>query len=334
MQNRAKRFYKRRIFSLKNPYLFSYTLYAIRYTLVIIFALSFYQPVFAEAPVRVTARVLPSKATVGDEIKLFIQAERPRKFSVSIPEKVVVAPFELKRVEASPFVSGQNRVRETFILVLTIFELGDFKIPPVPVSYKDESGRGGQVQTEPVAVKVVSVGKKPTDKDDIRPIKGPVALGLRWLRTLAGGVLAALLSILLAVKIILRKRKEALDLESLKPPHERAMLELGRLQGKGWLEAGRTKEFYSELADILRRYLERRFTIESLELTTFELVRILKEKEFDAGVVGKIKDLLENSDLVKFAKFSPPKSLADDLVRELTDIVEMTTPKENTPNKM
>ena len=78
----------------------------------------------------------------------------------------------------------------------------------------------------------------------------------------------------------------------------------------------------------MRRYLERRFTIESLELTTYELIKILKEKEFEAGVVEKIKGLLQNSDLVKFAKFTPAKSLADELVSDLTGIIDKTKPIE------
>ena len=104
------------------------------------------------------------------------------------------------------------------------------------------------------------------------------------------------------------------------------MLELYRLLAKALLNEGKTKEFYSELADILRRYLERRFQIETFESTTFEILRRLKEKEFSSDLIERIKEFLENSDLVKFAKFIPPRSLADRLTGMLRDIVEKTKP--------
>ncbi len=283
-----------------------------------------------QSSVDIKAIAVPSRVKVGDEIRLLIQAERPKRLTlVPPPIATNVAPFEIKKVETSPYVEGKNRVRETFIVTLTVFELGDLKIPAIPISTRDESGRVGQVMTEPVLIKVVSVGKKPTDKDDVRPIKGPVSYDLSFLRVWLSGIAAALLAIFLTAKIIIRRRqKKLIDLESLKPPHERAFLELERLKKKGFLEAGKVKEFYSELADILRRYFERRFAIDSFELTTFEMLKDLKEKNFENDIIEKTKEVLGNSDLVKFAKYVPPRSLADELAGKLTDIVNQTKPKE------
>ncbi len=286
--------------------------------------------------VQVKATALPSRVTLGDEIRFLIQVERPKKFTLVPPSnKIKIAPFEIKKIEVSPYVDGKNRVRETFVLTLTIFELGEFKIPPMPIEYKNEGGRVGRVMTEPVSIKVVSVGKKPTDKDDIRPIKGPVSFDLAALRTWLCGIFAVLLAVILAVKIILRRRKKGvIDPDSLKPPHERAILELERLWKKGFLEAEKNKEFYSELTDILRRYLERQFQVEALEQTSFEIVQTLKAKQFEGAVIVKAKNLLEQSDLVKFAKRVPPRRLADELARELAEIVESTKPKEGVAKKV
>ncbi len=294
-----------------------------------LFLIFFTFPSFAApAPVTVTARAVPSKATIGDEIRLLVQVDRPRKYKVSVPsDQLKLDPFEVKRLEKPPFTDGKNRVRETFVLVLTVFELGDLQVPPVMVQYKDESGRGGFLLGPPVAVKVVSVGKKATDKDDIRPIKGPVSLSLNAIRVFVLSLLAVLLTIFLVVKVFLRiKYQRQIDLESRKPPHERVALELGRLWKKEYLEAGKAKEFYSELTDILRRYLERQFQIEALEQTSFEITRSLKEKEFGGEAVSKANELLEQSDLVKFAKFVPPRRRADELAAKLVEFVNETKP--------
>ena len=268
--------------------------------------------------------------TLGDEIRLLVQVDRPRKFTVTVPsDQLRLDPFEVKRLEVSPFVEGKNRVRETFVITLTVFELGDLQVPPVMVRYKGETGKEGYLLGPPVAVKVVSVGKKASDKDDIRPIRGPVSLSLRAIRIFILSLLAALLSVLLAVKIILRIRHQRqMDLESRLPPHERAMLELERLQKKGLAQAERVKEHYSELADILRRYLQRQFQIEALEQTSFEITRSLKEKAFAGEAVSKASELLEQSDLVKFAKFVPPRRRADELAAKLAEFVDQTKPAE------
>jgi len=284
----------------------------------------------AESPLEVKTRAWPVQVTIGGEIKLFIQIRRPRSFSIIPPSpKMPLGSFEVTSVAVSAYREMGSSIQQTFLLRLTIFEIGEFQIPPFSISYTEPGNFSGKAWTEPVSVKVVSVIKDPKEKADIRPIKGPVSLDTAILRALIFGTLAIFLAVWLAVKIILRRRnKRLIDLESLKPPHERAMLELERLQARALLNEGRTKEFYSELADILRRYLERRFKIETLELTTFEILAGLKRIEFPSDLAVKVKEFLENSDLVKFAKFVPPRSLADQMVVILRELVERTMPVE------
>lgn len=277
--------------------------------------------------VRATAKAMKNKIKIGDELRYLVQVERPRNYTVlPLTEKVPLAPFEVKRIDAVPARTGENRVKETFGMTLTIFELGKFIIPSIPVQYKDEKGNLGEVLTGPVPVEVVSVGKKLTDKDDIRPIKGPVSLGLGRLRDNLLGILTGILAAVLLVKIIRRKIREAREAESRKPPHERVKIELARLNDQGLLADKKIKEHYSGLSDILRNYMERAWRLEALERTTFEIVEEMKQKNFDPAVTGKIKHVLEETDLVKFAKYTPDRTLADRLEAEILEAVESTRP--------
>lgn len=287
-------------------------------------------PVWA-APQTVTAeaRVLRDRVRIGDELRLLVQVDHPRKYEIAPPDaKLDVSPFEIKRVEPAPVLRGQNRVQRTFRITLTVFQLGDLKVPAIPVEYTDEKGRAGRVFTEPVPVKVFSVGKKLTDKDDIRPIKGPVSTGLLRFWTGLGLLIAALLSAVLTVKVFLRLRKARRDLESRKPPHERVKIELMRLKDHGYLEEKDYKAFYSGLSDILRRYLERRLGVEALEKTSSELARELEGRSVDGEALKGIREVLEQSDLIKFAKLTPSYELAAKLETLLLDAVERTKPVE------
>ena len=282
----------------------------------------------ADANVAVEARVLRSRIRIGDEVRLLLSVEHPRKYSITPPsEKLNLSPFEIKRIEPEVLRTGQNRIRETFKLTLTVFQTGDLKVPPVPVEFTDEGGSPGKATSEPVTVKVLSVGKKLTDKDDIRPIKQPVSVGLLgfWMG-LAYFTLIALF-ILLIVLIIRRKLRERLEAESRKPPHERVKIELSRLKDHGYLEEKNYKAFYSELSDILRRYLERRFSVEALEKTSAELLAELKGRALEKEVLNAVWEVLTEADLVKFAKSVPSYEQSGRLEAFLLEAVENTRPR-------
>lgn len=291
-----------------------------RFSWLLLAALACGAPAWSADEAVIKTRVIPAQATLGDEIKLVIALESPAGARLEAPSaKIKLAPFELKRVE--------SRADASLTLILTVFEMGEQTVPPLPLTYTDASGRSGQAVTQAQKVKIVPVKRKPGDKDQIRDIKGPVSLSLTGWWILLGAVLALSLGALLGWSLYRRlKRRIVEDLEAKLPPHERAERELERLQRAGHLDAGRTKEYYSELSDILRRYFERRYRIEALESTTVECLARLKELTLERSLHEKVRNLLERADLVKFAKFIPARGLADELVSDLTLILEGTKP--------
>ncbi len=275
---------------------------------------------------KLEGRAIPPVVHVGDEVRLVIQAQFPKGYSIEpISAKTQFLPFELVKIDKPLSVRRGDRILETIIIRLTIFELGDFKVPSIRVAVWNVAGQRAEARTPPMPVRVISIGKARDDQPDIRPIKGPASVPLFFLYETAASVLAFLLSILLII-LILKRKKKVSDPESLLPPHERLARELGRLRESGWLGAGRAKEYYTELSDILRRYLERRFGFEIMEHTSAEIESLLKEKQFDGVLIAEVREVLEKADLVKFARFVPERSLAGELEKRLFFIAEATRP--------
>lgn len=95
------------------------------------------------------------------------------------------------------------------------------------------------------------------------------------------------------------------------PPFITATKELEALQGKDLWQNNKVKEYYSELTDIVRKYLGDELSIQALETTTDELLDSLisENKQQALGlekeIVEKLKALLYQADFVKFAKQKP-----------------------------
>lgn len=272
-----------------------------------------------------SARAIPSVIHVGDEVRFILHAEIPKGFSLApISPKTDFSPFELRSIDKPLVVQKKDTILQTFIIRLTIFRTGDYEIPSIPITVWNVASQGALARTPPVPVKVVSVGKTKKDGGDVRPIKGPAELDLRHLWDWVYGGLLVLALAALAVSMIFRKRREMADLESRLPAHERAFLELERLAENHWLAAGKEKDHYSALAGVLKRYLMRRYGLDFADDTTPETVAALKAKNFETSIVDDVRVVLENADLVKFARLVPPRSLAEETERRLKALVERT----------
>lgn len=111
------------------------------------------------------------------------------------------------------------------------------------------------------------------------------------------------------------------------PPYEKAVLELNRLRGEKLCEQGREREFYTRLTDILRIYLQGRFGINAMEMTSTQIRHSLQSNETTRLSKRNMEQVLETADFVKFAKVRP---LPDDNVKAYNSamqFVEDTKPQ-------
>ena len=112
------------------------------------------------------------------------------------------------------------------------------------------------------------------------------------------------------MSVTIEKDKEQKE-EFFASPIEKAIAYLQNLDKKQLVQRGDVKEYYSEMTDITRTYIEESIHIPAMESTSSELMEALKKAIADKKMfvnreeLDKFKKVLENSDLVKFAKVFP-----------------------------
>jgi hypothetical protein len=103
-----------------------------------------------------------------------------------------------------------------------------------------------------------------------------------------------------------------------------ALEALRKLRESDLLATGQIKAFYIELSEIVRRYIEGRYFVPALELTTGELMDDLKQVTLEPDARDMLRDLLELSDLVKFAKYAPATEEHERALQLAESFVETT----------
>lgn len=88
-------------------------------------------------------------------------------------------------------------------------------------------------------------------------------------------------------------------------PYEEAMGRLNKLKDQKLWEQGMEKEYFTELTDILRRYLARRFGINAEEMTSRQIMASLAKNEETKDKRAYFRKILDVADFVKFAKVRP-----------------------------
>jgi len=149
------------------------------------------------------------------------------------------------------------------------------------------------------------------------------------------GLLGIAIIILVTSLIIIhiRKKKQPNFFLQTKPkgkPEEIALKALEELRMKSLWQNGKVKQYYSELSTIVRVYIEDRYGINAMEMVSDEILEAVAI-EVTTDIFHKLRDLLQISDLVKFAKWSPLPDDHDRCFKEAVDFVRLTTPTEVIP---
>lgn len=280
-------------------------------------------------PVSVASRVSKSTMTIGDTVHYAITLQRDAKVQVRWPALAAnLGAFEIRDYDvAAPERKGDKFI-ECVSYVISTFDTGRYEIPPLRIEYQvPPDSTWYPLSTQMLDIYVASM--RPSEAGDIRDIKAPLELARDWRSIIflaAIGVVILGLAVLIYAWLRQRRGKSLLPARQAppRPAHEIALEALEKLRASGLLQRGEFKAFYSELSDIIRRYFENRYFVLALEMTTGQLLNQLQEVHIDSELRELIRALLEQCDLVKFAKYIPEASENEDALQWGVEIVDKT----------
>jgi hypothetical protein len=192
---------------------------------------------------------------------------------------------------------------ETHRYLAAVFALGEVRVPAVTVKYRLPDGTTGEVSTAPVPLQVVSTLPKDPAQQQLADIREPQPLGAGPVFWIACAGLVLLVAAL-GTWLVRRRRPRAPAAKAVpdQPPDVEARQALDRLAASGLLARGEFRAYYIGLAEIAKRYLERRLSAPVLEMTSAETVAFLRDHAQAHGLAGPMRDLAAAADQVKFAR--------------------------------
>ncbi len=281
----------------------------------------------AEDSLQATLAVDGEGYTVGDPIQITLNVIHPADYHLLPPAlEQEWGDFTVTAISPPVIVSNPDGSETTtLILDLRAFAPGEFTTPPLILSLSDSTGQLHDLTAPGASVRVNSVlVEGDTELRDIKPQADlPYHNLLPWL--LVGLLCAAALPGFLVWRHRRQVRQELAKREN-RLPHEVAFDELKRIEKLDLPAFERYKEHFTLISDCLRLYIERSYQIPILERTTTEVRSSLKMTGMGSETSQNLLTLLDESDLVKFAKVHPDVESAYQALHSAHLFVEQTKP--------
>ena len=293
--------------------------------------------VFSQLNAEVITAVDITQVKIGEQINFTLQVKTNSLSMVEFAAEPLFLPFEI--IEESPIdtLRAQQHYLYTKRYALIQFDSGAYWIPPQKIVVDGFPKFSDSIAIEVATVKVDTV-QQPLF--DIKPIQTVERSHNQLIKNI---LIFFVFGLLLAILFVLNhqyKKKKAALLEEI-PPFDRAIQELKALENELPQEQEEYKEYYSKLTDVVRRYLEEEADIDALESTSDELLDKLELRK-DAGTLdlsletlNNLKKVLQNADLVKFARSAPAigiattdRAMVEQVVIETKEVLPAPTEEE------
>lgn len=303
----------------------------------------------------VSAKVNPSEIKIGQQALLEVKAIAPKGTHIGFPvfQGKLVEGIEVLGMQKPDTVIAHEVMTITQKYIITSFDSTLYNINYIPVLAGKDT-----LKTNSFGLKVKSVELSASTKEYMQQIKGKnepldfaklklhdikdiLSAPFIWTDFLIYFLLALLIILIIALLIaayILYKRKKEKGYffrpTIVPPPHIVAMQALDAIKNKKIWQQGMEKEYFTELTDTLREYIEKRYGVRTFEKTSDEILSALKMVTDTESPIDSLKQILKLADLVKFAKYKP---LPDEndlslmnayLYVNQTKIEEVKTPEE------
>ena len=274
----------------------------------ILFILFFLISASLFAQKQVETKIDVTKNKIGAQFNLTLKTNVDTLAKVVFPTSKNFGKMEVIRSYVIDTIKLGDRYELIKKYGVTQFDSGKYVIPSLKVMINNKAFSTDSLLVEVSNVQVDTLKQK---LFDIKPIvEVPYELSYFWQYVL---IILLVLGIGALIYWLIKKyqKKKVEVVEELKSPIERATILLKTLEKKELWQKGAVKEYYSELTDIARNYIEEAIEIPAMESTTSELILALraasikKKMTLSVEILENLERVLKQADLVKFAKSKP-----------------------------
>lgn len=301
--------------------------------LIILFSITFIQ-LHAQS-FQAKAVLDSNRILIGDQIHVDFTVTAPQNTAFIVPTvtQEVLSGSGIELVGSSGMdttIDGQN-VNYHQQWTITAFDSGAYVFPSIPVLSPD-SQLLAQSQALPFFVNTVAVDTTAAIRDIKAIAKVPLTfkeiLPYLLIGLAAAAVIALLIWFILKHERKSKPKKKKVKAKPKVKPHITALKELEKLKIKKLWQNGQVKQYYSELTDILRTYIDGRYDINAMEMISSDILKELEDKELPEQLRKELEQTLGIADLVKFAKMEPLPDDHDRCYKQAVDFVQKTAEKE------
>jgi hypothetical protein len=284
----------------------------------------------------VSAAIDSTTLFIGDQTDLHLRATCEAGEQVQMPmlsDQLIDGIEIVDRTIIDTTTLNDGRVQYNQYLTLTSFQDSLFYIEPLAFVSGDDT-----VWSESLMLNVVQPFELDSADLAITDIKGIYKAPIWWWGILRWVLLALAIAgvgiggYYLITYLQGRKSNSGEDTasaEPLRPAEEVALEKLDAIREEKIWQTGLVKEYHTQLTDVVREYIARRFEVSSTEQTSDETLRairpLLNEKK---DLYEQLRKMLTLADLVKFAKWTTTPDENEMSLRSAYTFVKETTPVE------
>ncbi len=282
----------------------------------------------------VSAAIDSTTLFIGDQTDLHLRATCEIGEQVQLPvlsEELIPGIEIVDKTIIDTAMLNDGRVQYNQYVTLTSFEDSLFYIAPLPFVSGDDT-----VWSESLTLNVVQPFEMDSTDMAITDIKGIYKAPIWWWGILRWVLLALAIAGIgvggyyLITYLQSRARKsedEVLPAEPLRPAEEVALEKLDAIREQKIWQTGQVKEYHTQLTDVVREYIARRFDVSSVEQTSDETLRAMRGLLSDKKeLYESLREMLTLADLVKFAKWTATPDENEKSLRSAYTFVKETTP--------
>ena len=269
----------------------------------------------------VETRTEADSVAVGERIHVTYTAVFPDSLTLVTPDGFNAGTCRVMSIRWRDGSQDGKRTRTADVTAITL-DLERASIPPVRFLFTSAAGDSFVLFSDEVDIPVRQLTQAQSEPKPLKP-QWDAPRTYMWL------IAAAALVVLAAIALYLfrRWRKRRVVAEPVKPALPAdfvALKELQRIEELGLLEKSEFKRYYTLVVDAIRVYLERRYGVQAMDRTTYEILWDLEGRRVE---VDGLEALLSEADLVKFAKHVPDAAAGKQAMEAARDMIVRTAPR-------